>query len=87
MVLWTTSRCGGCCAAVDPHEVDDGVAAIDRTTIPNFDPVRDRVATIAAVELLLYSHDDVVVDRHDGDDAGTATAAGSGAAAATEGRT
>jgi hypothetical protein len=86
MVLWTTSRCGGCCAAVDPHEVDDGVAAIDRTTIPNFDPVRDHVA-IAAVELLLYSHDDVVDDRHDGDDAGTATAAGSGAAAATEGRT
>ena len=63
---------------MDPHEVDVGVAATDRrTTIPNFDPVPDRVA-IAAAELL-YSHDDVVDVRRDGDGAGTT--------AADEGRT
>jgi hypothetical protein len=41
-VLRTTSAGGF--AAGDPHEVDYDAAAIDRTTIPNFDPVLDHVA-------------------------------------------
>jgi octaprenyl-diphosphate synthase len=47
----------------------------------------DAATLVELLHTATLVHDDVVDDRHDGDDAGTATAAGSGAAAATEGRT
>jgi hypothetical protein len=46
-----TSRSGF--AAGDPREVNDGAAAIDRTTIPNFDPVLDQVVAAEFLLLLL----------------------------------
>lgn len=66
-----TSRCGF--AAGDPHEVDDGAAAIDRTTIPNFDPVLDQVvaADFLLPLLLCQRGDGDAADRHAG---GIATA-------------
>lgn len=83
-VLWTTSRCGF--AAGDPHEVGDGAAAIDRTTIPNFDPVLDHVVAAGFLLLLLlyWRGDGDAVDRHAG---GIATATSSAAASTVaEGR-
>lgn len=89
-MLWTTSRFGGC-AAGDPHEVvDDAAAAIDRTTIPNFDPVSNHVAAAGLLlpPLLLYSHADDDADDHRAGDVAAATAASTAAAGnAAEGRT
>ena len=63
-VLWTTSGCGF--AAGDPLEVGDGVAAIDRTTIPNFDPVLDHVIAADFLQLLLlyWRGEGAAADRH-----------------------
>ena len=77
-VLWTTSGCGF--AAGDPLEVGDGVAAIDRTTIPNFDPVLDHVvaADFLLLLLLLYWRGvGIAADRHaSGITAATSNSAG-----------
>jgi len=62
-VLRTTSAGGF--AAGDPHEVDYDAAAIDRTTIPNFDPVLDHVADRHYNLPLLYSNGDSHLDVDD----------------------
>lgn len=90
-VLWTASRFGGC-AAGDPHEVnDDAAAAIDRTTIPNFDPVRDHVAAAGLLlqPLLLYLRADDSADdrRASGNTAATAGASTAAAGNGAKGRT